>query len=153
MTVREHLEQEIYDEGLYLHYEDAPDKIDGMIIYSHIIINKGMDYKKQNRVIRHELEHYYTCDLNLFEAPVELQHKCECIADRRTVCRLVPLNSLISLYNDGMRSADKIADALEIDEAFLFDALKTYQSIFGYNYQYKGMIINFLPFNIEIEKQ
>ena len=147
MTLNEILTQELFDENLIL-IERNLKGLNGAIIGDTVYIDAEMATFHKNEILRHELEHHYTNPHNLLKASKELQDKFERIADRRTVCKLVPLNSLISLYKNGIRASDELADALEFNEAFLYQALKTYQSIFGYNYKYKDMMINFLPFSI-----
>lgn len=149
ITQRELLEQEIYDSGLSIYEMPLAGDIEGVLIDNNIVIDSGAAPCKKNRVLRHELEHYYTCPYNLLKSSKALQDKMEHIAHRRTIAKLVPINSLICAFLSGLSSPWEIADALQIDEEFLTFALNMYHSVYGYNYKYRGYIINFKPLNIK----
>ncbi len=149
LTQRELLEQEIFDSGLSLFEMPLAGDIEGVLIDNNIVIDSASPALKKNRVLRHELEHYYTCPYNLLKAPKALQDKMEHIAHRRTVAKLVPINSLIAAHENGLRCPWEIAESLEVDEEFLLFALDTYHSVYGYNFKYRGYLINFKPFKIE----
>lgn len=151
MTLHERIEQEVYDNGITLDYTSMPGDLDGLIISNHLIVNSSTEMYAQNTIMRHELEHFYTNPYNLMSAPSSLQSKMEAIADRRSVYKLVPIDALVRLYESGIRSADELSDALEVDMPFIYSALMQYRSIYGYDYRYHGRIINFLP--LEIRKE
>lgn len=153
MTLHEKLEQEIYDNGATLDYADMPGDIDGLIIANHIIVDSESGTYKQNVAMRHELEHFYTNPYNLMTAPQMLQRKMEAIADRRTAFALIPLDSLVSCWDAGVRDADELSEALEIDIPYIENALTRYLSIYGYDYHYRDRIINFMPLVISKEEE
>ena len=145
----EQLEQEVFDGGFWLQEIAMPDDIEGMLVADTICINSRMESRYQkNRVLCHELKHGETCPHNLLTTPKLLQNKFETIATRATIKKLVPIDALIFLYESGAREPWEFSDALEVDEAFFVSALKTYHSIYGYHYRYKGRILSFSPFTI-----
>ena len=150
MTLSENIAQEAYDYNLKILEIDMRG-IDGAFIGDTIYLEKSYETYKKNRVARHELEHAYTCPINLMTAPKPLQKKFEAIADRRSVLKLVPLDSLIEAFENGIRTADELSQALEIDDEFLYKALSAYDSIYGYDCKYKGYNINFMPLRIKKE--
>ena len=149
ITQRELLEQEIYDNGLSLYEIPLTGDLEGALIDKNIVIDSDSSLNRKNRIIRHELEHFYTCPYNLLKSPKPLQDKMEHIAHRRTIAKLVPLNALICAYRDGLNTSWEIADSLEVDEEFFLYALDVYHSIYGCNYKYRGYLINFKPLNIK----
>lgn len=149
MTLNEQLEQEAHDSGLKVHYKSTAGEINGLLVGSHIIIKEDLSLYQKNTVLRHEIEHADTCPINLVIAPKPLQDKFERIADRKSVFKLVPIKKLIKLYDGGVRAADELSEALEVDIPFMFSALKAYQEIFGNNCEFTGRKITFLPLKIE----
>ena len=147
----EDLSQEAFDEHLNL-IERNLYGIGGIIIGKEICIENDISTFRKNEVLRHELEHYYTNTDNLTVAPKALRYKAERIADRRTILKLVPLDKLINSYLNGINDENELSFLFEVEVDFLFKALEFYQGIFGDGFKYKGMIINFLPFNIIKEK-
>lgn len=139
---------EIYENGLELK-EQYLCGLDGLIVGDTIYTEKSYGSYKKNEIMRHELEHYYTNPYNLIEAPPLLREKMEKKAARRAVFALIPLDKLISCWDKGIRDEQELSDELELEIQYIFQALRLYHSIFGFNYVYSGRIINFLPLSID----
>ncbi|MBR4079821.1 MAG: hypothetical protein IKK29_06375 [Christensenellaceae bacterium] len=145
----ERLEQEIYSNNFELMNAELVGDLEALIIGDTIIIDTRIknQYRK-NYLMCHELQHGFTCPYDLRKVPKSLQNKFEKIADRRTITKLIPISTLVELYEQGIRSLWEFSDALEIDEPTVEKALKYYHGKYGYNFRYKDKIINFLPFRI-----
>lgn len=136
--------------NIHIHQNIYIGSINGIMVGKNILINPAVSttYQK-NTITAHEIEHYETCPFNLVEAPEGTRRKYEAIADRRTAKRLMPVSSIINLWEKGVRSLSELSDALEIDEEFICKTLNMYHNIYGYNYKYGGYVVNFMPLNIQ----
>lgn len=100
-------------------------------------------------VVAHEAGHIMTGSLHKVYSPYDLIERHEYRANMWAFQQLVPVDKLVSLHLKGCRESGEYADALEVSEAFLVDALQYYHDTYGYNYQFGGYTVNFLPFSVQ----
>lgn len=114
-----------------------------------IVLNKRI--KKtytRNAVKAHELGHHYTCPGDLCSASPPVRKKCETLAGRWALFRIMPLEKLISAYRAGVRAPDELSEYLEISLEVIAYGLRTYRQIYGQSFRLGAYTITFDPFNI-----
>jgi Zn-dependent peptidase ImmA (M78 family) len=104
--------------------------------------------QEQNACLAHELGHHYTCPENLLYAPKAARIRCETLANRWALGRVMPPARLINAYLRGVRTLAELADDLEVSESFVQRGIALYNSIYGKSLQTGNWLITFEPFNI-----
>lgn len=120
-----HHEIDIYEKQM-------PNRIKGLYADNVIWINKNMStYAEKNCVIAEELGHYHTSFGDILDQSKLTNRKQEILARSWAYKKLVPLDKIISAYQNNIRSRYELAEYLNVTEAFLLDALKRYKEEYG----------------------
>ncbi len=108
-----------------------------------IIIDKNMETDLKKTTLMEEYMHSkYTVGNILDQSSIE-NRKQELLARKYAYIELVPLDALIEAYSLGLTQYYEVADFLEVDIEFLWDATNYYKSTYGTMFQYKGVLIHF----------
>ena len=152
MLLKESLEQQIYDAGLFKHRTQLAGRLEGVLVGNTIVTDSLLTPYRDNCVTCHELEHSRLDTKNLIYTPKDLRDKIEADVLRQTVFKLVPIDALAFLFMGGARSADEFSDALEIDEEFFLNAIEMYNGIYGGKCVKDGWVMTFNPFSVHKKK-
>ena len=155
------LDQQIYDEGIYLEeYFDLPDCQDGAYYdaidmpYPIIVINKNLfGTYARNYTKAHELGHHHNCVRNLCDAPMWIRQKYELLADRDWIENIMSIDDLIMAYEKGNNTPMSLAEYLEIPLEALMKGLAICYQQYG-PVTHKGQYcIYWNPFNIKRDRR
>jgi hypothetical protein len=152
MLLSDSLDEEIFGQNITLSEYGFPVCIQAVYCnYGRpaIILNKNIliTYAR-NAIKAHELGHHYTCPGDLCGASPPVRKKCEVLAGRWALLRIMPLEKLVSAYRAGVRALDELSDYLEISFETIASGLVTYQQIYGGKFRLGAYTITFDPFNI-----
>ena len=98
-----------------------------------------------------ELGHHYTTHGDILmdpSIPKETVRKVEAVARRWAFRYAVSLSGIIESWDAGARTRHEMAEALEVEEQFLAEALETYEAIYGPFTIYGNTMIAFNPLAI-----
>ena len=155
------LDQQIYDEGIYLEeYFDLPDCQDGAYYdaidmpYPIIVINKNLfGTYARNYTKAHELGHHHNCVRNLCDAPMWIRQKYEMLADRDWIENVMSIDDLVIAYEKGINTPMSLAEYLEIPLEALMKGIAICYQQYG-QVTYKGQYcIYWNPFNIKRDRR
>lgn len=126
MTTYEKLLNEAYENGITV--KEKPLKSgDGRIYNNRIAIRESIETTAtKSCVLAEELGHYYTTVGNILDQSDTNNRKQENIARRWAFQKLLPFENIIFAVQDGHVDTWDIAEYLDVDEAFLKDALRHY---------------------------
>ena len=126
MTTYEKLLNEAYENGITV--KEKPLKSgDGRIYNNRIAIRESIETTAtKSCVLAEELGHYYTTVGNILDQSDINNRKQENIARRWAFQKLLPFENIIFAVQDGHVDTWDIAEYLDVDEAFLKDALRHY---------------------------
>lgn len=147
--------QDIYDsENIHIkRIGFVDDCVKAVIINNTVFQNDTIEDAYEDNVVKaHELAHYRTNPPNLFEADKITQAKYERIAISDTANMLCPLDKLIQLYFRHIRTAEDIAEELEVTPKYICSVLDYYAKAYGNPCRYKNYRICFMPLEIKDEK-
>jgi len=159
LRLEEILDQEIYDEGIYLEEDVKMPGVQDGIYYSAddmpypiIAITPGLrDAYQKNYIKAHELGHHYNCICNLFEAPAYIRRKYELLADRHWVNQLMSVDHLITAYEAGVCNPFELSEYLQLPIDVILKGLKICYQENG-PISYKGQYcIYWNPLDIKID--
>ena len=124
------------------------DEVDSLIFEKTLFISKTDSLNLKNRRIMQAIVSAEVCPHDLRNAPESTRRKFTEIAKRKTAEELVPICRLVKEYQNGARTLHDMACALEIDEYYLAETLRLYDSVYGEKKLTDGSIVKFLPFDI-----
>lgn len=126
MTCYETLLDEAYEEGLIVK-EKPLQYNDGRIKGNRIAIRQTIETSaKKACVLAEELGHYYTTVGNILDQNDSNSRKQERTARKWAYEKLVPRNSIETAFKKGYTTLWDLAEYLDLDEAFLREALIHY---------------------------
>ena len=122
LSLEDVLDQQIFDEGIYLEeHVPIPNIQEGIyyrsddLPYPIIAINANVSGTfRRNYVKAHELGHHHNCVQNLLDAPAWIRCKYELLADRDWIENIMSIDDLVIAYEKGNNTPLSLADYLEI---------------------------------------
>ena len=105
-----------------------------------------MTHTNRKCVLAEELGHHYTTVGNILDQSDTGNRKQEEQARIWAYDRLVGLTGIIDCYKAGCRTISEMADALEVTEEFLREALERYRQKYGIYTTIGHYIIYFEPY-------
>lgn len=109
-----------------LYIEERPMKSDGLYADGHIWINDGLLTVQKACILAEEIGHYETSSGDILDQEDANNRKQEYAARRWAYEKLVPIENIHFAVADGHTEIWDMAEYLEVDEAFLREALKFY---------------------------
>lgn len=153
MTATETLEQEAYDQHIYIDYVSfKSERIKGLYIDGSIAIKEGMTNAETADTLAEELEHHYTTVGNILDQHDTNSRKQERLARLNAYNRRIGLSGIIQGYRRHCQNRHELAECLEVSEEFLKEALECYREKYGCSVEVDGYIILFEPVLTVIEK-
>lgn len=150
----EELLNECNNSGINIEYGTLPNNINAVYYEDYetepvITISNLLPTKcEQACVLAEELGHYHTSYGNIltdYNVSKIIINKQEYIAKKWAVKRLISIKNIIKAYDAGARNLFDMAEFLNVTEAFLKDAFKKYNSMYG-KYKFRdNYIIYFDP--------
>lgn len=126
MTTYEKLLDEAYNNGLTVK-EKPLQSGDGRIYNNRIAIRESIETTACKAcVLAEELGHYYTSAGDILNQDNSNNRKQENIARRWAYEEILPVENILFAAQDGHTDIWDMAEYLEVDEAFLKDALRHY---------------------------
>ncbi len=119
---------------------------DGRIKNNKIYLRQDMSHTNKKCVLAEELGHHYTTVGNILDQSDTGNRKQEEQARIWAYDRLVGLTGIIDCYKAGCRTISEMADALEVTEEFLREALERYRQKYGIYTTIGHYIIYFEPY-------
>lgn len=119
---------------------------DGRIKNNKIYLRQDMSHTNKKCVLAEELGHHYTTVGNILDQSDTGNRKQEQQARIWAYDRLVGLTGIIDCYKAGCRTISEMADALEVTEEFLREALERYRQKYGIYTTIGHYIIYFEPY-------
>ena len=121
-------------------------RIKGLYINNHIAINTDMKTDREKIcILAEELGHHATSYGNIIDQSSTFNRKQESIARIWAYNELIGLRGIVDCYNAGCQNTYEMADALDITETFLLEALFYYKEKYGVFTQIDNYIIYFSP--------
>lgn len=146
LTVAEQLEQEAFDNNVFVDYMDFISiPLKGLYIDGSIAIKKGMSFTETADILAEELGHHYTTVGNILNQNNVSARKQEQSARLWAYNRRLGLSGIIKAYERGCKNTFEIASYLKITEEFLTDALERYRNKYGVYIEFEEFIIFFEP--------
>ena len=119
---------------------------DGRIKNNKIYLRQDMSHTNKKCVLAEELGHHYTTVGNILDQSDTGNRKQEEQARIWAYDHLVGLTGIIDCYKAGCRTISEMADALEVTEEFLREALERYRQKYGIYTTIGHYIIYFEPY-------
>lgn len=148
MIMFERLEQHCFDQRVILITHHLPWPIDGLYYatgdFASITLNASLETTCERCVVlAEELGHHHTKPPDLFTAPRTVQERYERLAAQWAANALVPLSTLITAWQAGIRDPWELADYLSVTEPFLHRALELYRQRYGPEVRMDNYLITF----------
>ena len=99
---------------------------DGLYADGCVWINKDMSANKKVCILAEEIGHYETTSGDILDQTDTGNRKQELIARKWAYEKLIPVEAIQTAIDNGYTEIWNIAEFLEVDEAFLKDALQYY---------------------------
>lgn len=148
MTVYEKELQDASDEGLDVKERPLKSDAAALIKGNRVALNKRIltTTKEKSCTLAEERGHYHTTVGDILDLTKEENRRQEYRARLWAYNNKIGLAGLISAYRSGCRSLEEFADALNVTEDFLTNALDCYQKKYGANIWYGDYCIQFIPY-------
>ena len=125
---------------------------DGRVNGNRIAINKNLSTTVEKKcVLIEELGHYLTTHGNILNQENILNIKQELFARKWAYEKLIPLESLISAFELGLKTRFEISEYLNVTEEFLDNVINHYRIKYG-TYRHVGKYIIYFEPNLIIGK-
>lgn len=118
--------EELIGEYEQLIIEERPMINDGLYADGCVWINKDMSANKKVCILAEEIGHYETTSGDILDQADTGNRKQELIARKWAYEKLIPVEAIQTAIDNGYTEIWNIAEFLEVDEAFLKDALQYY---------------------------
>lgn len=118
--------EELIGEYEQLIIEERPMINDGLYADGCVWINKDMSANKKVCILAEEIGHYETTSGDILDQTDTGNRKQELIARKWAYEKLIPVEAIQTAIDNGYTEIWNIAEFLEVDEAFLKDALQYY---------------------------
>lgn len=118
--------EELIGEYEHLIIEERPMKNEGLYADGCVWINKNMSANKKVCILAEEIGHYETTSGDILDQADTGNRKQELTARKWAYEKLIPVEAIQAAINNGYTEIWNIAEFLEVDEAFLKDALQYY---------------------------
>lgn len=118
--------EELIGEYEQLIIEERPMENEGLYADGCVWINKNMSANKKACILAEEIGHYETTSGDILDQTDTGNRKQELIARKWAYEKLIPVEAIQTAINNGYTEIWNIAEFLEVDEAFLKDALQYY---------------------------
>ncbi len=154
ISLSEKIEQDLYDNNVFLVYEDMPAGIKGLYWGDEkdflVIISQALSTNAERLcVLAEEAGHYYTSTGNILDLNNIMHRKQERRARVWAYERLVTPEKLIRGWLDYIRTPWDLADYCGVTGAFLTQALEYYRQKHWPTWHVDKYEISFEPFNIK----
>lgn len=108
-----------------------------------IFLEHSLNITEKKEILIEEYNHFQkTVGIILDENPID-NAKQENLARRLTYERLLPLESIINCYYDGLIYYHEVADHLSISEELLIEAVNYYKATMGIVFHFRNYMIVF----------
>ena len=121
--------EELIEKYKHLIIEERPMKSAGLYADGCIWIDRSMTNDKKYCVLAEELGHYHTSAGNILDQEDTGNRKQEYKARKWAYETILPVENILFALADGHGEIWDMAEYLEVDEAFLRDALRHYHFI------------------------
>ena len=118
--------EELIGEYEHLIIEERPMKNEGLYADGCVWINQDMPTNRKACVLAEEVGHYETSSGDILDQTDTGNRKQELIARKWAYEKLIPVEAIQTAIDNGYTEIWNIAEFLEVDEAFLKDALQYY---------------------------
>ena len=118
--------EELIGEYEQLIIEERPMENEGLYADGCVWINKDMSANKKVCILAEEIGHYETTSGAILDQTNTGNRKQELIARKWAYEKLIPVEAIQTAIDNGYTEIWNIAEFLEVDEAFLKDALQYY---------------------------
>ena len=122
----------------------------GLYFDNVIAINNRLTANEKERtcILAEEYGHYRTSYGNILDQKKVPNIKQEKRARNWAYEKLIPLETLVSAYETGVRNGYDLAEFLGVTEDFLRDAVKHYYEKYGVYTELEGYLIYFNPLGV-----
>lgn len=145
----ENLLNEAFDNDMIVKEVNFESSSKGLIKDNSIGIHKCISTTNEKFcVLAEELGHYFTSHGDILDQTKTSNRKQEKRARNWAYEKLIPLNSLISAYESGIRNKYELAQYLNVIEEFLEEAIQHYREKYGIYNTIGEYIIYFEPLGI-----
>ena len=119
--------EELMAEYEHLHIEERPMKNDGLYADDCVWINKNMTSSRKYCTLAEEIGHYETSCGDILDQSDASNRKQERLARQWAYEKLIPIENIHFAASDGYTQLWEMAEYLDVDEAFLKEALIYYR--------------------------
>lgn len=156
MRKEEFLEQQLYDSGVKVLHAPLPHTIRGAYAprkpQPYILLNKSLHAPERGCVLAHEAGHHYFGTLPYALLGSIEEGIAECRATQ-WAAHWLGMEVIISAWLAGCRSVHAMADALDVTDGFLSQALAIFQAEYGDGiHNIHGYNVIFIPYFYIFEK-
>ncbi|MDJ0305359.1 ImmA/IrrE family metallo-endopeptidase [Dehalobacter sp.] len=148
MTRYEALCQEICKQGIKIYEVPMNPRNKGLYSDNIICINQRMDKREKICTIAEEHAHYLTTSGNILDLTDVRNRKQEKRARNWAYEKLIPLQSFVKAYKEGIRNRYELAEFLEVTEEFLDAAISRYKEKYGLYVEWTSYLIYFDPLGV-----
>ena len=146
MNRLEELEEEAFRQGVtVLEYRFDSDRIKGLYCDGVVALNKHLTPTEKTCVLAEEIAHHELNVGDIIDQKSVANRKQEHRARMKAYDRLIGLSGIVSAHKAGCRNAYETAEYLDVDEAFLTEALDAYRAKYGERTVFDKYIIYFEP--------